>query len=205
MQREFAVRLAEDLKVHPWGRGVGVGRLEALGLRRAVRPPGIGEAFRVSMAEGGALLDTAEVYGNGASERIICEILREENFDGTPVIATKFAPLPYRLSPRSLMSAVTGTWSASGSPRLTCTRAIPDTHRATRMRFRAAVGRTLRAGTSASRVFATPRQVEFPGISVIRERVPKSRSARRPAFGAGLGGVEHRAVRYGLPLLRSHT
>jgi aryl-alcohol dehydrogenase-like predicted oxidoreductase len=51
-------------------------------------------------------LDTAEMYGNGASERIIGEILREGGFEGTPVIATKFAPLPYRLSAKSLLSAV---------------------------------------------------------------------------------------------------
>jgi aryl-alcohol dehydrogenase-like predicted oxidoreductase len=58
------------------------------------------------MAEGITLFDTAEMYGNGASERIIGEILREGGFEGTPVIATKFAPLPYRISSRSLLSAV---------------------------------------------------------------------------------------------------
>jgi aryl-alcohol dehydrogenase-like predicted oxidoreductase len=46
------------------------------------------------------------MYGNGASERIIGEILREGGFEGTPVIATKFAPLPYRIRARSLLSAV---------------------------------------------------------------------------------------------------
>jgi aryl-alcohol dehydrogenase-like predicted oxidoreductase len=58
------------------------------------------------MAEGVTLLDTAEIYGNGASERIIGEMLREEGFEGTPVIATKFAPLPYRFSAKSLLEAV---------------------------------------------------------------------------------------------------
>jgi aryl-alcohol dehydrogenase-like predicted oxidoreductase len=46
------------------------------------------------------------MYGNGASERIIGEILREGGFEGTPVIATKFAPLPYRFSAKSLLSAL---------------------------------------------------------------------------------------------------
>jgi aryl-alcohol dehydrogenase-like predicted oxidoreductase len=46
------------------------------------------------------------MYGNGASERIIGEILREGGFEGTPVIATKFAPLPYRFSAKSLLKAV---------------------------------------------------------------------------------------------------
>jgi aryl-alcohol dehydrogenase-like predicted oxidoreductase len=58
------------------------------------------------MAEGVTLVDTAEVYGNGASERIIGEILREGGFEGRPVIATKFAPLPYRFSAKSLLKAV---------------------------------------------------------------------------------------------------
>jgi aryl-alcohol dehydrogenase-like predicted oxidoreductase len=58
------------------------------------------------MAEGVTLVDTAEMYGNGASERMIGEILREGGFEGTPVIATKFAPLPYRFSAKSLLDAV---------------------------------------------------------------------------------------------------
>ena len=60
----------------------------------------------MSMAEGVALVDTAEMYGNGASERIIGEILREGGFERRPVIATKFAPLPYRFGARSLLNAV---------------------------------------------------------------------------------------------------
>lgn len=58
------------------------------------------------MAAGVTLFDTAEIYGNGASERIIGEILREGGFDGTTVIATKFAPLPYRFGARSILDAL---------------------------------------------------------------------------------------------------
>jgi hypothetical protein len=46
------------------------------------------------------------MYGNGASEMIIGEILREGGFEGRPTIATKFAPLPYRFSAKSLLKAV---------------------------------------------------------------------------------------------------
>jgi aryl-alcohol dehydrogenase-like predicted oxidoreductase len=63
-------------------------------------------AFRTSMAEGVSLVDTAEIYGNGVSERIIGEILRAGGFERRPVIATKFAPLPYRFGARSLLNAV---------------------------------------------------------------------------------------------------
>jgi len=107
MQREVTEGLAGDLKITPLGVGAwawGTSRLWGYGQEYGRRE--VGDAFRASMAEGVTLFDTAEIYGNGASERIIGEVLREGGFDGTPVIATKFAPLPYRLSPRSLISAV---------------------------------------------------------------------------------------------------
>jgi aryl-alcohol dehydrogenase-like predicted oxidoreductase len=66
------------------------------------------------MAQGVTLIDTAEMYGNGASERIIGEILREGGFEGTPVIATKFAPLPYRLGARALLQALDGSLGRLG-------------------------------------------------------------------------------------------
>lgn len=107
MQSEVTEGLAEDLKVAPLGVGAwawGTTRLWGYGGEYGRQE--VGEAFRASMAEGVTLFDTAEIYGNGASERIIGELLREGGFQGTPVIATKFAPLPYRLSPRTLISAV---------------------------------------------------------------------------------------------------
>ena len=107
MQHEVTQGLAGDLKVAPLGVGAwawGTSRLWGYGQEYGRRE--VGDAFRASMAEGVTLFDTAEIYGNGASERIIGELLREGGFDGTPVIATKFAPIPYRLSPRSLISAV---------------------------------------------------------------------------------------------------
>lgn len=106
MRHEVTDGLAGDLKVAPLGVGAwawGTTRLWGYGSEYGRQE--VGEAFRASMAEGVTLVDTAEVYGNGASERIIGDLLREGGFDGTPVIATKFAPLPYRLSPRSLIQA----------------------------------------------------------------------------------------------------
>lgn len=94
MQREVTEGLAGDLKVAPLGVGAwawGTSRLWGYGQEYGRRE--VGDAFRASMAEGVTLFDTAEIYGNGASERIIGEVLREGGFDGTPVIATKFAPL----------------------------------------------------------------------------------------------------------------
>lgn len=107
MQNEHTASLAEELGVAPLGVGAwawGTSRLWGYG--KEYDRQDVGEAFRASMAAGVTLFDTAEIYGNGASERIIGEILREGGFDGTPVIATKFAPLPYRFGARSILDAL---------------------------------------------------------------------------------------------------
>ncbi len=62
------------------------------------------EAFQSSLAEGIRFIDTAEVYGGGRSERLLGQFIQEA---GEPVlVATKFFPLPWRLSRRSLVSAL---------------------------------------------------------------------------------------------------
>ncbi len=107
MQDERVVGLADELGVAPLGVGAwawGTSRLWGYG--KEYDRNDVGEAFRASMAAGVTLFDTAEIYGSGASEKIIGEILREGGFDGTPVIATKFAPLPYRFGARALLDAL---------------------------------------------------------------------------------------------------
>ena len=107
LQSDLTISLADELSVAPLGVGAwawGTSRLWGYG--KEYDRSDVGRAFRASMAEGVTLVDTAEMYGNGASERIIGEILREGGFEGTPVIATKFAPLPYRFSAKSLLSAL---------------------------------------------------------------------------------------------------
>src|SRR5215213_969343 len=107
LHSELSIGLADELKVAPLGIGAWAwGTTTMWGYGKEYDRSDVGQAFRASMAEGVALVDTAEMYGNGASERIIGEILREGGFEGTPVIATKFAPLPYRFSAKSLLSAV---------------------------------------------------------------------------------------------------
>lgn len=64
----------------------------------------IRQAYRACLDLGLNFFDTAEVYGGGESERILGECRRE---DGRPIIiASKFAPLPTRLSARTLMNAL---------------------------------------------------------------------------------------------------
>jgi aryl-alcohol dehydrogenase-like predicted oxidoreductase len=107
LERELTIGLANELNIAPLGVGAWAwGTTRLWGYGKEYNRSDVGRAFRASMAEGVTLFDTAEMYGSGASERIIGEMLREGAFEGTPVIATKFAPLPYRLSARSLLKAV---------------------------------------------------------------------------------------------------
>jgi aryl-alcohol dehydrogenase-like predicted oxidoreductase len=71
-----------------WGYGRSYGRGE------------VDAAFAASLAAGLRFIDTAEIYGRGRSEKNLGELLRGTV---TPlVIATKYAPLPYRVSARTL-------------------------------------------------------------------------------------------------------
>jgi aryl-alcohol dehydrogenase-like predicted oxidoreductase len=107
LHSKLAIGLADELNVAPLGVGAWAwGTTRLWGYGKEYNRSDVGAAFRASMAEGVTLVDTAEMYGNGASERIIGEILREGGFEVRPVIATKFAPLPYRFSAKSLLKAV---------------------------------------------------------------------------------------------------
>lgn len=107
MQGEQTVGLAKDLGVEPLGVGAWAwGTTRLWGYGKEYGREDVASAFRDSVAGGVRLVDTAEVYGSGASERIIGEVLSEGGFAEKPVIATKFAPLPYRLKPTSLTKAL---------------------------------------------------------------------------------------------------
>src|SRR5918993_2490580 len=107
LESELTIGMADELNVAPLGVGAWAwGTTRLWGYGKEYDRSDVGKAFQASMAEGVTLFDTAEMYGNGASERIIGEILREGGFEGTPLIATKFAPLPYRFSAKSLLDAL---------------------------------------------------------------------------------------------------
>jgi aryl-alcohol dehydrogenase-like predicted oxidoreductase len=65
---------------------------------------GAREALSVSFDAGIKLIDTAEVYSWGGSERAISQLLRES--ERPCAVATKFAPLPFRLTPDTLSRAL---------------------------------------------------------------------------------------------------
>ncbi|MDQ3507496.1 MAG: aldo/keto reductase [Actinomycetota bacterium] len=117
MQREVKVNLAKELGVEPLGVGAWAwGTKNIWGYGQEYGRKEVGEAFRESVENGVSFIDTAEIYGNGESERIVGEMLREGGFSREPVIATKFAPLPYRISPRSSLDALDASLVRLGVP-----------------------------------------------------------------------------------------
>ncbi|HUC05414.1 MAG TPA: aldo/keto reductase [Acidimicrobiales bacterium] len=66
----------------------------------------IAEAWQASVDAGVVLFDTAEIYGNGESERIIGRILaRDPGAREQVVIASKFMPMPWKLAVKSSLLA----------------------------------------------------------------------------------------------------
>lgn len=72
----------------------------------------ITQAYKFCLDAGLNFFDTAELYGDGASERILGECKRE---DGRPIIiASKFAPFPNRFSARVLLQALDASLARLG-------------------------------------------------------------------------------------------
>ncbi|HTO00983.1 MAG TPA: aldo/keto reductase [Microthrixaceae bacterium] len=64
----------------------------------------ISDAWHTSLASGVTLFDTAEVYGDGESERIIGKLIAEDPSKRDDlVIATKFMPMPWKLNVRGAL------------------------------------------------------------------------------------------------------
>lgn len=61
-------------------------------------------AFNVSLEEGIRLVDTAEVYGRGQSERLLGQFI--EDSQESVLVATKFFPFPWRWNKKSLLNAL---------------------------------------------------------------------------------------------------
>jgi len=102
-----------DVAIHPLGVGTWAWGDKATwgmgGYDSELSETTIREAWRASIDAGVTFFDTAEVYGNGESERIIGRLLAEDHDDATPherpVIATKFLPSPWKLNVTSALVA----------------------------------------------------------------------------------------------------
>jgi aryl-alcohol dehydrogenase-like predicted oxidoreductase len=98
-----------------WGdRAVwGMGGYDAALTRDSIR-----QAWEASIDAGATFFDTAEVYGNGESERIIGELLASDPERASKVqIATKFMPMPWKVDVRRhLMSSLRASLDRLGLP-----------------------------------------------------------------------------------------
>lgn len=75
-------------------------------------PEEVREAFQISINEGIRFVDTAEIYGNGRSERLLGQFLKET--DQPILVATKFFPIPWRFTTRALPRALRGSLARIG-------------------------------------------------------------------------------------------
>lgn len=73
-------------------------------------------AFAASVAAGVNFFDTAEIYGLGESERLIGRFL--PTTDSPTFMATKYFPLPWRLSARAVAEALTASLERLQLPRI---------------------------------------------------------------------------------------
>ncbi len=95
-----------DLKISPVGLGTWAwGDTMVWSYGNGYNEDDIKEAFDVSVNNGVAFIDTAEIYGKGKSEEFIGRFLKESGHDA--VIATKFMPYPWRVSKNTLRDALT--------------------------------------------------------------------------------------------------
>lgn len=69
-------------------------------------------AYEACLNAGLNFFDTAEIYGNGASERILGECIRAD--DRPVIVASKFAPLPNRFSASKLLDALDASLARLG-------------------------------------------------------------------------------------------
>lgn len=87
-----------------WGYGRGYGEGD------------VRDAFEAALAAGVTFFDTAEFYGLGKSERLLGRFMAETG--ARPLIATKFLPLPWRLTRRQIIAALRGSLKRLGLPQV---------------------------------------------------------------------------------------
>jgi aryl-alcohol dehydrogenase-like predicted oxidoreductase len=68
--------------------------------------------FKVSLENGVNFVDTAEIYGNGRSERLLGQFIK--NSDQPVLVATKFFPLPWRWTSGSVTRALSASLERLG-------------------------------------------------------------------------------------------
>jgi aryl-alcohol dehydrogenase-like predicted oxidoreductase len=95
-----------DIKVSPLG--VGTNRW----FFNKTIDPGLEATFKEAVASGINFFDTAEIYGNGRSEKAVGELIRQTK--SKVIVASKFFPSPNRLTENSFQSALRQTLDRLG-------------------------------------------------------------------------------------------
>ncbi len=103
----FLSQLEMGLGTWAWGKG------QVWGYGKGYNDTDLRETFRAALNAGIRLIDTAEVYGDGESESFIGEFLKEKRPEKIH-IATKFAPLPYRVRTSQLLKALKASLTRLG-------------------------------------------------------------------------------------------
>lgn len=106
VQNEGRVQIGKtDISVTPLGVGTWQwGDRLSWGFGGSYHEEDVHQAFSAALAAGINFFDTAELYGRGRSETFLGQFLSQT--DVGPVVATKFMPLPWRLSRNALGGAL---------------------------------------------------------------------------------------------------
>src|SRR3972149_6793232 len=96
-----------DVRITPLGLGVWQwGDTMMWGYGKSYGDADLRPVYDATLAAGVNFIDTAEVYGRGRSETVVGGFMRETQTRNQVVLATKFAPLPWRWSSGSLLNAL---------------------------------------------------------------------------------------------------
>lgn len=103
----FLSQLEMGLGTWAWGKGV------VWGFGKGYDDQDLKKTFHAAIDAGIRLIDTAEVYGDGESETFVGRFVKERTGEKI-YVATKFAPLPYRINTSSLLKALKASLSRLG-------------------------------------------------------------------------------------------
>ena len=104
-----------DLRVTPLGLGIWQwGDTITWEYGKGYGEADLKEIYEATLAAGINFIDTAEMYGQGRSERVVGQFMAETNTRDQIVLATKFAPLPWRLTSGRLLHALRASLNRLG-------------------------------------------------------------------------------------------
>lgn len=166
----------------------------------------IAEAWTATLDAGVALIDTAEVYGRGESERIIGRLLADRPADRQRIVlATKFMPLPQKLNVgRALRDALLASIERLGVERVD----LYQIHGPVSLRSKGAIAEALAAvvdegltravgvsNYSSGEVEKVHAALASHGVALASNQVEHSLLRRRPETGGLAATCERLGVR----------